>query len=577
MIFTGRMAPPHHSRKNSQRPHGVRKENLLTQKITFLQGAKKLFLMVACFTLAVVLLGGVKAAAASTEVTTEQGTFTIGYGGSGYNKYDAPTVIGYKGSESDVTLPTKVTINGEEQAITILGSAFASNKGITSVTIPEGYTAIEGSALKGCTGLTSVRIPGSLTQVGFSAFEGCTSLTTVSFAANTDGTLKFMNKVFYGCTSLTSVDLPIQTSDVNGDGNIFVGCTALKSITVSEGNTKYFSDSGSLYAKNDEGTGTILCTYANIPAELTIPATAGGLPVTAIGVMAFYENTSITSATVPASVTTFGRMCFSYCSNLKTLVLQCETAPTLNSSVFTYLADGSTIYVPNETVAAALEPQGYYTYYTSGKTTVKVGTPSAPAVDASATITLALGTVQQDKVSFDLYLDSASEISVATLKMTLDADKTASVAVSDVNTAFDITTNDYSAEKGLTLYFGKTGGENFSCTERAKLATVTVTLADNAKGSLTATLTDAKVSNTDKQADATISTASVTARILSYDVNGDGVIDLRDIALAQRYYQAASTDENWDTAKAADVNGNGKVDMEDYVALFHAVVAAMGW
>lgn len=161
--------------------------------------------------------------------------------------------------------------------------------------------------------------------------------------------------------------------------------------------------------------------------------------------------------------------------------------------------------------------------------------------------------------------------------MTLDADKTASVAVSDVNTAFDITTNDYSAEKGLTLYFGKTGGENFSCTERTKLATVTVTLADNAKGSLTATLTDAKVSNTDKQADATISTASVTARILSYDVNGDGVIDLRDIALAQRYYQAASTDENWDTAKAADVNGNGKVDMEDYVALFHAVVAAMGW
>ena len=106
---------------------------------------------------------------------------------------------------------------------------------------------------------------------------------------------------------------------------------------------------------------------------------------------------------------------------------------------------------------------------------------------------------------------------------------------------------------------------------------MTVTLADNAKGSLTATLTDAKVSNMDKQADATISTASVTARILSYDVNGDGDIDLRDIALAQRYYQAASTDANWTEAQAADVNGNGKVDMEDYVALFHAVVAAMGW
>lgn len=545
----------------------------MTQKITFLQGAKKLFLMVACFTLAVVLLGGVKAAAASTDVTTEQGTFTVQYG----HNVDGYVLSGYQGSETDITLPETVSISGTDTAITTLGDAFKGNKFVNSIVIPEGYTTIGTNALNGCKGLTSLSIPGTVDNIYASAFEGCASLTTVTFAENPEGSLVFKNKVFYGCTSLESINLPVQTSNVNDDGNIFVGCTALKSVTVTDGCKKYFSDSGSLYAKNDEGTGTILCTYANIPAELTIPATAGGLPVTAIGVMAFYENTSITSATVPASVTTFGRMCFSYCSNLKTLVLQCETAPTLNSSVFTYLADGSTIYVPNETVAAALEPQGYYTYYTSGKTTVKVGTPSAPAVDASATITLALGTVQQDKVSFDLYLDSASEISVATLKMTLDADKTASVAVSDVNTAFDITTNDYSAEKGLTLYFGKTGGENFSCTERTKLATVTVTLADNAKGSLTATLTDAKVSNTDKQADATISTASVTARILSYDVNGDGVIDLRDIALAQRYYQAASTDENWDTAKAADVNGNGKVDMEDYVALFHAVVAAMGW
>lgn len=73
------------------------------QKTTFKQSFKQFFMMTASLALAVVLLGGVKAAAASTEVTTEQGTFTIGYGGSGYNKYDAPTVIGYKGSESDVS------------------------------------------------------------------------------------------------------------------------------------------------------------------------------------------------------------------------------------------------------------------------------------------------------------------------------------------------------------------------------------------------------------------------------------------------------------------------------------------
>ena len=549
------------------------------QNTTFKQSIKHFFMMTASFALAVVLLGGVKASAASVEVTTEQGDFTISYGGSGYNKYEAPTVTGYKGSESDVTLPTTATIKGEEQAITILGSAFAKNAGITSVTIPEGYTKIEGSALEGCTGLTTVTIPGSLTQVGPNAFKGCTKLTAVTFAENQEGTLKFMNKVFDGCTALKRINLPVQTASVYGDGNIFTGCTALESVTVSPGNTKYFSLDGSLYAKNDDGSAVTLCTYVKAPAELTLPETVNGLPLTAVGPMTFQGSTALTAVTLPANITTIDRLAFDACSNLKTVLLQCEAAPTLGSSAFTDLAEGSTIYVPNETVAAAFASTSQWTkYYTADKTTVKVGTPSAPAVDASATITLALGTVQQDKVSFDLYLDSASEISVATLKMTLDADKTASVAVSDVNTAFDITTNDYSAEKGLTLYFGKTGGENFSCTERTKLATVTVTLADNAKGSLTATLTDAKVSNTDKQADATISTASVTARILSYDVNGDGVIDLRDIALAQRYYQATAEDENWaSSAKAADVNGDGKVDTEDYVALFHAVVAAMGW
>ena len=477
-----------------------------------------------------------------------------------------------------MTLPTKVTINDEEQDITILGDAFKGNTAITSVTIPEGYTSIGISALSGCSGLTSITIPSSLQTVGATAFQNCTKLTTVNFTENESGTLKFMNKVFDSCTALASINLPVQTTSVYDNGNIFTGCTALESITVSPGNTKYFSLNGSLYAKNDDDSAVTLCTYVKAPAELTLPKTVNGLPLTAVGPMVFQGSTALTAVTLPANITTIDRLAFDTCSNLKTVLLQCEAAPTLGSSAFTDLAEGSTIYVPNDTVAAAFASTSQYTkYYTADKTTVTVGTPSAPAVDASATITLALGTVQQDKVSFDLYLDSVSEISVATLKMTLDADKTASVAVSDVNTAFDITTNDYSAEKGLTLYFGKTGGENFSCTERTKLATVTVTLADNAKGSLTATLTDAKVSNTDKQADATISTASVTARILSYDVNGDGVIDLRDIALAQRYYQAASTDENWDTAKAADVNGDGKVDMQDYVALFHAVVAAMGW
>ncbi len=551
----------------------------MTQKITFRQGSRQLLLLAASVLLALLLFGELHASAASVDVETDEGTFTISYGGYGYNKFDAPTVTGYSGSESDVTLPTTATIEGTEQAVTILGDAFKSNKGITSVTIPEGYTSIGISALNGCTGLTSVSIPGSLQTVGATAFDGCTSLTTVTFAENSEGALKFMNKVFNGCTALEAITLPVQTTSVYDNGNIFTGCTALKNITVSSGNAKYLTDNGSLYAKNDEGTALTLCTYVNAPAELTIPDAVNSLPVTNIGPMVFQGNTTLTAVTIPAGVTTIDRLAFDSCSNLKTVTLQCDTAPTLGSSAFTNMADKSTIYVPNETVSAAFAaPDSWTNYYTAANTTVTVGTPVTPAADAAATVSVAAGTVRQGTVQFDLYLDSASEISVAALNLTLDADKVASVSVSDVNAAFDITTNDYTAASGkLVMMFGKTDSENFSCTEKTKLATVTVTLADGAKESLTATISAAKVSNTNNQADATISTASASARILSYDVNNDGVIDLRDIAVAQRYYQAKTGDENWADALSSDVNGDGVVNVNDYIALFRVVVEAMGW
>ena len=547
----------------------------MTQTTPLFRQSRRLLLLAAALLAAVALLGGLKVSAATTTVATDDGTFTISYG----YKIDAPTVTGYTGSTSDVTLPTKVTIDGAEQDITILGDAFKSNKAITSVTIPEGYTTIEGSALSGCSSLTTVTIPGSMTQIGYTAFENCTRLTTVSFAENANGTLKFMNKVFNGCTTLESITLPAQTTSVYSDGNIFTGCTALKNITVSSGSAKYITDNGSLYAKNDDGTALTLCTYVNAPAELTTPAAVNGLPVTNLGPMVFQRNTTLTAVTIPASVTTIDRLAFDSCSNLKTVTLLCETAPTLGSSAFTNLAAKSVIYVPNETVSAAFAaPDSWTNYYTAANTTVTVGSPVAPTADAAAAVSIAVGAAAQGSVQFDLYLDSASEISVAALNLTLDTGKAASVSVSDVNAAFDVTTNDYTAASGkLVMMFGKTGSENFSCTERTKLATVTVTLAEGAKGSLTAAISDAKVSNTDKQADAAISTQSATARILSYDVNGDGELDLRDIAEAQRYYQAKDSDENWADAVSSDVSGDGVVGVDDYIALFHAVIAAMGW
>ncbi len=547
-----------------------------TRKVNLSQ-AKPFLLMAAAILLALLMMGATKANAATTEVTTDEGTFTIGYGGYGYNKYDAPTVIGYKGSESDVTLPTKVTISDAEQDITILGDAFKSNTAITSVTIPEGYTSIGISALNGCSGLTTVTIPGSLQTIGATAFDGCTKLTTVNFTENQSGALKFMNKVFNGCTALESITLPVQTTSVYDNGNIFTGCTALKSIAVSNGNAKYITNNGSLYAKNDDGTTLTLCTYVNVPAELSIPATVGSLPVTAIGPMGFQNNTTLTAVTIPASVTTIDRLAFDTCSNLKAVTLLCETAPTLGSYAFSDLAADSVIYVSNETVAAVFTSSNY----SSGKTTIQVG---APSVTTAAAVSIEALGYQDGKVQFDLYLDSASQLNTVMVQLTFDAAKVSegTVAVADSN----FTNNNFAwkANDGTltaVLQFGSLSEDNLNYTERTKLATITLPVQSGVRGDVTATLAKAVAAGAGEdvggQVDASITTGTANSRILSYDVNGDGKVDLKDIAEAQRYYQAASTDETWTSAVNADVNGDGKVDIEDYTALFHAVVAAMAW
>ena len=55
---------------------------------------------------------------------------------------------------------------------------------------------------------------------------------------------------------------------------------------------------------------------------------------------------------------------------------------------------------------------------------------------------------------------------------------------------------------------------------------------------------------------------------LTYDVNGDGKVDLLDITQAQLYYRATKTGVNWNEAAKCDFNGDGVIDIEDYMAIW---------
>ena len=150
--------------------------------------------------------------------------------------------------------------------------------------------------------------------------------------------------------------------------------------------------------------------------------------------------------------------------------------------------------------------------------------------------------------------------------------------INSANDKFTSGTSTWTEENGkliLKAYLGILNNvTGFTSTDKTKLAEITVPLKDGTKGNITAEISNALtggVVNEDESAmkgTVTIGTASASVFIPSYDVNGDGTVDIIDITEAQRYYQAKSTDANWETAKAMDVNGDNKVDIQDYIDIF---------
>ena len=103
-----------------------------------------------------------------------------------------------------------------------------NNELATSITIPNGVTAIPSFAFHNCTGLTSVTIGGSVTSIGDCAFSGCTGLTSVTIP---DSVTSIGWGAFYDCTGLTSVTIPDSVESIGrwafgGCRNLTIYCEA---------------------------------------------------------------------------------------------------------------------------------------------------------------------------------------------------------------------------------------------------------------------------------------------------------------------------------------------------------------
>jgi hypothetical protein len=255
----------------------------------------------------------------------------------------------------------KVTI---EDGVTTVGAyAFYDCTSLTSATIGNGVTSIGAYAFYDCTSLTSATIGNGVTSIGYSAFEDCTGLTTIKIGGSVTSIGNF---AFYDCTGLTSITIPDGVTSIGYSA--FYGCTRLESVyydgtptewsKISVGSDdSYLTSATRIYECNSDrpyrlgscgdnvtykfytdgelvisGTGSMKSYFSTKSYSSSsdapwhsyrdkIKKVAIEDGITTIGEYAFYDCTSLTSATIGNGVTSIDTYAFGDCTSLTSITI----------------------------------------------------------------------------------------------------------------------------------------------------------------------------------------------------------------------------------------------------------------
>lgn len=236
--------------------------------------AKKLL---ACFMALLVLMTSLSISIASAET---DGTFNYTF----YNEYDEDynstkcvRITGYVGKDAEVVIPETIA---DCPVTTVYDKAFAENKTITSVTIPESVKKIGMHAFLDCENLTEINLPSGLVEIGGDILLN----TAYSIDGNNwDGELLYVDNY-----------LLKGTDQVEGDVKVKDGTKLVADFT--------FSYNENITSATIPASVKILGSYAFSSCNNLSSVTLNeGLEVIGFG---SFENTSISEIKVPNSVNT---------------------------------------------------------------------------------------------------------------------------------------------------------------------------------------------------------------------------------------------------------------------------------
>ena len=354
------------------------------------------------------------------------------------------------------------------------------------------------------------------------------------------------------------------------------GAPASGPFSLTVGQPDGYSSSAKLYGTN----GALDTNYSDNSFTASLSALG---PVALIDVNEAVGDTEVTSVTL----------------NRSTLSLEVGKTGKLSATVLPASATNKSVtWTSSQPDVASVSANGTITANKAGKTvitatavngksasctvTVTGGTvnpdPSEPETAVSANVSLRNAGLSNGKPSFRLALKNAKNVTTVSVRFTVDTD---TVSVSGLNgfTVLDqpqggFANGKYTGE--VMLAYLNTNRTAFTQTGETAIASF-VTNGDTP----TLKITGVTISGWDSTGAAVFGTTGdihpdeIRFTAVNYDLNGDGKVDQLDITIAQAFYQARSTDIDWNTPgangaapSACDVTGDSVVDIQDLIAIY---------